>query len=286
MMRLSGAASGGSTIPEGFKPIEIEDVEPIFQMKTSIAIEKGSHLIHVELKYIGEGSYAKVFCYKDPIYHVRIALKQAKPELDNKEMERFHQEFNILKTLHSPYIVHVYAYDESKNCYTMECMDESIYDFIQRCNSKLSLAKRKGIISQICRGLIYIHSKGLLHRDISLSNIFVKHYEDVDVFKIGDFGLVKRPESLLTSTYSELKGSLNDPDLINVGFGNYEICHETYALTRLCFYILTGRTNVTRQKNGLIKEFWSKGTSVNREDRFKNVGEVLSFVQQITEENK
>ena len=43
---------------------------------------------------------------------------------------------------------------------------------------------------------------------------------------------------------SEIKGSLNDPDLIHVGFGNYEMCHETYALTRLCFYILTGKTNV------------------------------------------
>lgn len=42
---------------------------------------------------------------------------------------------------------------------------------------------------------------------------------------------------------SEIKGSLNDPDLIHVGFGNYEMCHETYALTRLCFYILTGKTN-------------------------------------------
>ena len=88
----------------------------------------------------------------------------------------------------------------------MEYMDESIYKFIQRCNSQLSLNKRKGMISQICHGLKYMHHKGILHRDISLSNVFVKHYEDVDVFKIGDFGLVKMPESTLTSTYSETKG--------------------------------------------------------------------------------
>lgn len=131
-----------------------------------------------------------------------------------------------------------------------------------------------------------MHSKGLLHRDISLTNVFVKHYEDVDVFKVGDFGLVKIPESSLTSTYSEIKGSLNDPDLINVGFANYEMCHETFALTRLCFYILTGRTNVSKQKDGMIKRFWNKGTSTNRDDRFKDVRELLAFVQQITEENK
>ena len=126
----------------------------------------------------------------------------------------------------------------------------------------------------------------MLHRDISLTNVFVKHYEDVDIFKIGDFGLVKIPNSSLTSTYSEIKGSLNDPDLINVGFANYEMCHETFALTRLCYYILTGRTNINKQKNGMIKQFWDKGTSTNRSERFQNVEQLKLFVQQITEENK
>ena len=44
----------------------------------------------------------------------------------------------------------------------------------------------------------------MLHRDISLSNVFVKHYEDVDVVKIGDFGLVKIPESNLKKIIHKL----------------------------------------------------------------------------------
>ena len=64
------------------------------------------------------------------------------------------------------------------------------------------------------------------------------------------------------------------------------MCHETYALTWLCFYIMTGKTNVTKQKDSMIKQFWEKGTSTNRADRFQNVVELLSFVQKITEENK
>lgn len=35
----------------------------------------------------------------------------------------------------------------------------------------------------------------------------------------------------MTSLQSDIKGSLNDPDLINVGFANYEMCHETYGRT-------------------------------------------------------
>ena len=167
----------------------------------------------------------------------------------------------------------------------MEHMDESIYDFIQKQNSNLSLPSRKMIISQICRGLSYIHSKELLHRDISPTNVFVKHYDDIDVVKIGDFGLVKMPNSNLTSIQSELKGSLNDPDLIHVGFSNYEMCHEMYALTRLCYYILTGRTNINKQKDGAIKRFWEKGTNLDRTKRFRSTDDLLSAVRAITEDN-
>lgn len=163
-------------------------------------------------------------------------------------------------------------------------MDESIYKYIGRENTKLSLTERKKIIAQICRGLNYIHSKGLLHRDISLTNILIKHYDDVDVVKIGDFGLVKLPDSTLTSLQSELKGSLNDPDLVNVGFGNYEMCHETFALTRLCYFVLTGRTNIEKQHDGMIRQFWVKGTNPNRAERYQNVGEILSAIQSITDQ--
>ena len=62
--------------------------------------------------------------------------------------------------------------------------------------------------------------------------------------------------------------------------------HETFALTRLCYYVLTGRTNVERQKDGAIKQFWNKGTSPNKTDRFSTVDEVWEAVRVITDENK
>ncbi len=115
------------------------------------------------------------------------------------------------------------------------------------------------------------------------TNVFIKHYDDVDLVKIGDFGLVKVPDSTLTSLQSELKGSLNDPDLINVGFANYDMCHETFALTRLCFFILTGKTNVERQKDSDIKEFWNRGTNTDRNKRYQSVDDLISTVMRLKE---
>ena len=277
--------SGGSAIPEGFSPVDIIDLSPVFCLSTNIAFPQDAKTLYSSLKSIGEGSYARVFSYIDPRYGIPIVLKRARKELDIKELTRFKQEYEVLKSLCSPYVVTVYSYNESKNEYTMEYMDETIYDYIRRVNDTISLSERKSIIAQVCKGLSYIHSKDLFHRDISLTNVFIKHYEDVDVVKIGDFGLVKLPDSTMTSLQSEIKGALNDPDLIHVGFANYEICHETYALTRLCYYILTGRTNVDKQRDGAIKRFWTKGTSTNRRERFQSVEEVLSAVRAITESN-
>lgn len=277
--------SGGSTIPEGFEPVETEDLSPVFELVNGVAISRENKKIYASLKSVGEGSYARVFSYVDPTYNIPIILKRALTTLDNKEIKRFKQEFQILKSLHSPYIVQAFAYNESANEYTMEYMDETLYQYILKNNMSLSLKERNGIIAQICKGLEYIHGKNILHRDISLVNIFVKHYEDVNVIKLGDFGLVKNPENILTSLQTEVKGSLNDPDLVNVGFANYEIRHETFALTRVCYFVLTGRTNISKQKEGAIKKFWNKGTNTDINQRFKSVEELYVAVMAINESN-
>lgn len=281
--------SGGSTIPDDFAKVEIAELTPIFQLVNGIALEQNSRIVFADLEQIGRGSYAKVFRYTDPSYNVPIVLKRANPDLDSKELARFRQEFDVLKSLRSPYVINVFSYNSENNEYTMEYMDETIFEYIGHFigpnKDKLSLKKRKAIIGQICRGLEYIHSKGLLHRDLSLTNVFIKHYEDVDVVKIGDFGLVKLPESNLTSLQSELKGSLNDPDLINVGFSSYEMCHEIFALTRLCTFVLTGMATVQTLSDGTIKRFWKKGTSPKRTERFNSVAEVWDAVQKITEKD-
>ena len=56
-----------------------------------------------------------------------------------------------------------------------------------------------------------------------------------------------------------MKGSL-DPKLEILGFNNYEIRHETYALTRIVYFVMTGKTKLETFKNKefenlLIKEF-------------------------------
>lgn len=266
--------SGGSSIPPDIPKITLTEYEPIFDFDDSIKVKNIKNDSKYTLRLIGEGSYAKVFKYTDEFYGKQFIIKRAKTNLNDKELTRFKKEFIVMKELRSPYVLEVYKYDEDDNQYFAEYADFTIYDYIQKNNSKLTLQERKGIIYQLFKAFSYIHSKGYLHRDISLTNILLIKYDDVIVVKIADFGLVKDEHSNLTSLYSEVKGSLNDSNLAVIGFSNYSIEYETFALTRLIMYILTGKTNLDKVKEKNIRDFVLKGLDADITNRYKSISEM------------
>ncbi len=235
----------------------------------------------VNLHLIGEGSYALVYYYKDEFYDKKIVLKRAKKDLSDKELERFKIEFDELKSFKSPYIIDVYSYNCDKKEYTMEYMDFNLYNFIKQNNDKLTMTERKGYVYQIIKALKYIHSKGRLHRDINPKNILIKIYEDVQVVKISDFGLIKREESTLTTVNTEFKGWFNDPNLRIIGFDKYSMCHEIYALTMTIYYLMTGKTNTAKIEDKNLQEFVKRGMNSDCSKRYKDVEELLKDFRKI-----
>ena len=266
--------SGGSTIPPNMDTIELCYVNPIFRLAESVVINQESHSFAANLKPIGIGSYAKVFRYTDSFYHRDFVLKKAKTDLTEKELGRFKREFEEMQSLHSPYIVEVYAYNEAKHEYIMEFMDFTLEKYIDRHNSSMKVQERKNIIMQLLRAFGYLHSKKIYHRDISPKNVLIKEYDDTLVVKLSDFGLVKIVDSDLTSENTDMKGSLNDPALKVEGFGNYGLSHELYAITLLFTYILTGKTNWANVTDPIVKPFMDKGTNQDKAKRFQTLEEL------------
>ena len=267
--------SGGSSIPADLNRIRIIDYEPIFFLRRSIKVNRNSEDKRFNIKLIGSGSYAQVFKYHDDFYDIDVIIKKADKNLNEKEIERFKKEYSIMKSMNSPYILKVYRYEENNNEYYAEFVDETLYDYIIRNNSKISIEKRKNIAYQIFKAFSYIHSKELLHRDISLTNVLIKHYDNSDIIKISDFGLVKEKDSNLTTTESDIKGSLNDSNLSVIGFKNYSMEYETYALTRLILFVMTGKTNLEKIKDNNIRNFVLKGTNGDVNKRYKSINEMV-----------
>lgn len=274
-------SSGGSKLPANMEKVELYYTIPIFKPLSSVTISHEQRDFTFSLKLIGTGSYANVYKYKDTFYNRPFILKRAKKDLTDKELGRFKREFDVMQELSSPYIIEVYTYNSDKNEYIMEYMDYTLDAYIAKYNSTLTIAQRKGIAQQILRAFDYIHSKGQLHRDISPKNILIKEYEDVVVVKIADFGLVKIPDSTFTTINTEFKGYFNDPSLVVEGFNTYNMLHETYALTRVIYYVLTGKTNTDKIADQNLKNFVETGLNADKSKRFQNVSAIVSMLKKI-----
>lgn len=59
------------------------------------------------------------------------------------------------------------------------------------------LEKAIEVLSQVIRGLEYLHSQGYLHRDLKLQNILKSSFEGI--VKLADFGFSK-PQQLTSGT--------------------------------------------------------------------------------------
>ncbi|WP_203289381.1 protein kinase [Metabacillus sp. cB07] len=272
-------SSGGSPIPNDFGKIIIVEERPIFIKSELIRIDRPVRHSLAPIQQIGGGSYATVFEFTDPFLNAKFALKRAKADLREDELERFKLEFQDLKTFDSPFIIKAYRYIEGQNEYIMELANDTLEKYYKYHNHSLSFHIRKMLVTQLLLAFEYIHSKEILHRDISYQNILLKIHEDRIMLKVSDFGLVKRPESTLTRIGTEVKGAINDiSDLDQIGFENYTMEHETFALSKVIYFILTGRTgNYHREKNEELRKFIQRGIGP-KEKRYKNVEEMRSIL--------
>ena len=269
---------GGSAVPDDFEPIEVVRYEPVFvRPETTVKLKKQSATIKLQL--VGEGSYAHVFSFVDPDYGIKIAVKRAKKGLDERDLHRFRDEFNILKRLSFPYIVEVYRYDEARDEYRMEFCDETLRTYIRKRNNVLRFATRKRIALQFLYGISYIHDQGLRHRDLSLQNILLKVYASKAVLvKLSDFGLAKDRNSDFTRTKTEMRGTIRDPTLAS--FKEYDVVNEVYSIGWVLSYIFTGKESLPRADDGTS---WiiRKCTTNDIGQRYPNVRAIIVDVERL-----
>ena len=150
------------------------------------------------LQLLGEGAFGKVLkvssLINQKIYAMKILdLKGKENDSMSKEDKEkyFISEIELLKKLDHPNIVKYYkSFREDDLLYIiMEYFDNGdLDDYIRVLKNEKKQKKEEiwNIFYQCITGLNYLHSSGVVHRDIKPPNIFMSKNK---IIKIGDFGV-------------------------------------------------------------------------------------------------
>ena len=158
------------------------------------------HYQRVELfktESLGIGSYGAV--YKAMCDDLPCAAKILHPTLfqftapgATSVMRKFEQECRLLSAIKHPHIVQylgTYHDPESRiPVLLMELMDESLTRFLKRSHKPLPYHTEVNFCHDIALALSYLHSNGIVHRDLSSNNVLLIAGSRA---KVTDFGMVK-----------------------------------------------------------------------------------------------
>lgn len=105
--------------------------------------------------------------------------------------ERVHQEVEIHSQMKHPSVLELFTYfEDADHVYLILelCRNGELQSYLKK-RGHLSEDEARHFLRQIVQGLLFLHSRNVLHRDMTLSNLLLT--EDNHI-KISDFGLATR----------------------------------------------------------------------------------------------
>ena len=143
---------------------------------------------------LGIGSYGSV--YRAKCDQLPCAAKLLHPVLVNpweqRNLQRFEQECQFVSGIRHPHIVQYLGTcrdtDSGLPVLLMELMDDSLTHFLEESPERLPYHLEVNLCHDVALALAYLHSNGIIHRDLSSNNVLLIAGSRA---KVTDFGMSK-----------------------------------------------------------------------------------------------
>lgn len=223
-------------------PVTNEQSQPLELIANRYQIER----------VLGRGGMAVVYMVYDLSTTRYVALKRLSVRDDaakqKKVVKLFELEFYTLSHLSHPRVIEVYDYGIENGIpyYTMERLDGGDLTNLSPINWK----KACSLIIDICSALSLLHSRRMVHRDLSPRNI---RCSDDGLAKLIDFGAMipMGPCKQVVGTVSFIA-----PEVVNLQ--SIDARTDLYSLGATFYYTLTGRNAYQAKDFIQLRNRWRK----------------------------
>lgn len=261
------------------------------------------------LQPLGQGGFGRTYLAEDRgRFNELCAIKEFEPQQGNgmteKSLQLFQREAEILYAINHPQVPKFQAiFEENQRLFLVQdYIDGTSYrDLLNQRLAQgmtFSEAEVRQFLQQLLPVLAHLHSKGIIHRDISPDNILQRHSDQLPI--LIDFGVVKevftRVQMLGRPTQATSVGKLGYAPSEQIQSGRAYPSSDLYALAVTAIVLLTGRepqdlfddVNLTwnwepyaRVSPGLA-QMLNRAISYRPGDRYQSVSEMAQALGAMT----
>uniref|UniRef100_A0A1B6H4A9 Protein kinase domain-containing protein n=1 Tax=Cuerna arida TaxID=1464854 RepID=A0A1B6H4A9_9HEMI len=220
-----------------------------------VIIDHVSGKKYIKGRFFGKGGFAKCYEITDEsnsrVYAGKIVSKKMLAK--NNQKEKMVQEIQIHKSLSHKNVVGFHSFFDDDNFVYIVlelCRKRSMME-LHRRRKTLTEPEVRYFMKQILEGVLYLHERGIIHRDLKLGNLFIN--DDVEV-KIGDFGLAAKIE-YSGQRKKTLCGTPNyiAPEILNKKGHSFEV--DVWSIGCIMFTLLVGKPPF---ETSTLKETYSR----------------------------
>lgn len=162
------------------------------------------------------------------------------------QLQQLRQEIEIMCRLDHPHIVRLEeVYENEDEIYLIQelCQGGDLFDALDNQEQGVYTEQQcVALVKQMLSSLRYLHSKGIVHRDLKLENfLFTTSSEDSSFLHMIDFGLAKH----FSSDKAELHDHVGTPYTVApevISSPTYDEKCDVWAIGVLTFLLLSGET--------------------------------------------
>ncbi len=194
------------------------------------------------VRLLGQGAMGAVYLARDLKLGREVALKviHAGTAFGDEAQARFEREAQAAAALNHPHIVTVYDFGEEEGIHYLvmeHVVGEDLETLIRA--GEVPKGDQLELLAQVCEGLAYAHSRGVVHRDIKPSNVLATRHGGRLHAKLMDFGVAQMGSSSLTQSGTWMGTvSYMAPEYLDTGRASAS--SDLFAVGVMLYEVLTG----------------------------------------------